>query len=44
MGGFNDNDPIPMDIYGVNDPLGVWDTVDRCFVKRDLVTNEWVPE
>lgn len=35
----------PMDLQGmfVGDDLGVWDTVDKCFVKKNE-RGEWVPE
>ena len=43
--GLNGGDSISTDIYkNAEEGIGVWDTVDRRFVKRDLVTKEWVPE
>ncbi len=34
---------IPLDIGGGNE-VGVWDTVEKHFVKRNPVTHEWEPE
>ena len=39
------NDSFSTDIFqNAEGSLGVWDTVEKRFVKRDPVTNEWVPE
>ena len=43
--GLNDGDRFSTDIYkNAEEGLGIWDTVEKRFVKRDPVTNEWVPE
>lgn len=43
-GGFTESTQIPLSIAGEDESLGVWDTVEKRFVKRDLATKEWVPE
>ncbi len=43
--GLNGGDSFSIDIFkNAQEGLGVWDTVEKRFVKRDPVTKEWVPE
>lgn len=43
LGGFKDDDPIDLDLGGGPNELGVWDTVDKCFVRKNSA-GQWVPE
>lgn len=40
--GFREDEPIDLDKLLCGD-TGVWDTVDKCFVKKNE-RGEWVPE
>lgn len=43
--GLGENDSFSTDIFeNAEENLGVWDTVEKRFVKRDPITNEWIPE
>jgi hypothetical protein len=43
--GLDGGDSFSTDIFqNAEEGLGVWDTVEKCFVKRDPITKEWVPE
>jgi hypothetical protein len=44
LGGFTEDTQIPLSVAGEDEPLGVWDKVEKRFVKRDPTTKEWVPE
>lgn len=40
--GYAENEAIDLDAFAMGD-LGVWDAVEKCWVKRNVV-GEWVPE
>jgi hypothetical protein len=41
--GFDEHDRIPLEALGSLENLEVWDTVEKCVVKRNAA-GDWVPE